>query len=95
LLNEHLTLSLGVQHRSKVATADDNQIFSPAATTADFAVSSRFVVGDWNLSGWFKLANLTDKDYVGSVIVNQSNGRSFEPASGRNVSAGIDLNYHF
>lgn len=95
LLNEHLTLSLAVQHRSKVATADDNQIFAPAATTADFAVSSRFTLGDWDLSGWLKLANLADKDYVGSVIVNQGNGRSFEAASGRNVSAGVHFNYRF
>lgn len=94
-LDERLTLTLAAQHRSRVATGDNNEDFAPEATTADLAVSSRHEFGDWSLQGWVKAANLTDERYVGSVIVNQGNGRSFEPAPGRNVNAGIDLTYRW
>src|SRR5690606_4539018 len=94
-VDERLTLALALQHRSRVATGDDNQTFAPAATTADFAVSSRVNFGDWELSGWIKAVNLTDKRYVGSVIVNQSNGRSFEPAPGRHVNASLAVTYQW
>lgn len=93
LVDERLSLGLGVQQRSKVATADDNLVFAPAATLVDLALSSRHNFGGWEVYLWSKLANLTDKAYVGSVIVNQANGRSFEPAPGRSLSGGIDLNY--
>lgn len=95
LLDERLTLAFAVQHRSKVATADNNEDFAPAATTADLALSTQHDIGDWQLQGWIKAANLTDERYVGSVIVNQSNGRSFEPAPGRNTSIGIEASYRW
>lgn len=36
-----------------------------------------------------RVDNLFDKKYVGSVIVNDGNSRYFEPADGRNWSAGL------
>lgn len=38
-----------------------------------------------------RLNNVLDKVYAGSVIVNEGNGRFFEPAPGFNVLLGIDL----
>lgn len=35
--------------------------------------------------------NLLDRDYAGSVIVNEGNGRFFEPAAGRSLFAGLEL----
>ncbi|MCQ4010748.1 TonB-dependent receptor, partial [Klebsiella pneumoniae] len=32
-----------------------------------------------------------DREYVGSVIVNESNGRYYEPAPGRNYGIGLNL----
>jgi iron complex outermembrane receptor protein len=94
-VDEQLTLSLAVRHRSKVATGDENLVWAPAATTADFAISSRIDLGDWAVSGWVKAVNLTDENYVGSVIVNQSNGRSFEPAPGRHLNTAIAFTYQW
>jgi iron complex outermembrane receptor protein len=93
LADERLILGLGVQERSRVATADDNLQLAPSATLVDLALSSRQTLGSWQLYVWTRLANATDRTYVGSVIVNQSNGRAFEPAPGRSLSAGLDLNY--
>ena len=37
------------------------------------------------------LDNLFDKNYVGSVIVNESNGRYYEPAPNRTLFAGVQV----
>ncbi|WP_251361588.1 TonB-dependent receptor, partial [Escherichia coli] len=39
--------------------------------------------------------NLFDREYVGSVIVNESNGRYYEPAPGRNYGIGLNLAWRF
>jgi len=41
----------------------------------------------WQL--WARLDNLADRRYAGSVIVNDGNGRFFEPAAGRRVMVGL------
>ena len=92
--NELLKFGLSAVHRAHVAASDNNQINAPAYDTLDFSASGKIDLGvqaDW----WIKLANLTDENYVGSVIVNQTNGRSFESASGRNLAAGVRFGYEF
>jgi iron complex outermembrane recepter protein len=39
--------------------------------------------GHWRFSEFARLDNLANRAYVGSVIVNETNGRFFEPAPGR------------
>jgi iron complex outermembrane recepter protein len=39
--------------------------------------------GNWHVSEYASVNNLTDRRYVGSVIVNESNSRFFEAAPGR------------
>ena len=41
------------------------------------------VAGKWRFATTARVDNLTGKKYAGSVIVNESNGRYFEPAAGR------------
>ena len=38
---------------------------------------------------WARLDNLFDRRYVGSLIVNDGNGRFFEPAAGRRIMVGL------
>lgn len=40
-----------------------------------------------------RIGNLADRRYVGSVIVNDGNGRYFEPGPGRNVMLGARLRF--
>lgn len=51
--------------------------------------------GAWNLTGYVRGDNLFDRRYAGSVIVNEGNGRFFEPAPGRtwlaSLSVGVDF----
>jgi iron complex outermembrane receptor protein len=41
----------------------------------------------WQL--WARLDNLLDRRYAGSLIVNDGNGRFFEPAAGRRLMVGV------
>ena len=42
---------------------------------------------------WLGIANLGDRVYAGSVIVNEGGRRYYEPAPGRTVSAGLALRW--
>ena len=37
-----------------------------------------------------RIDNLFDRDHVGSVIVNEANGRYYEPGPGRSVLLGLE-----
>jgi iron complex outermembrane receptor protein len=53
-------------------------------------VARTFAVGQSRPRAFFRIDNLLDKRYVGSVIVNEANARFFEPAPGRHWLAGVD-----
>ncbi|MBU1310429.1 MAG: TonB-dependent receptor [Gammaproteobacteria bacterium] len=87
--------SLHSQYRSKVYLDDANSDAAPSALT--FSLSARHSQ-QWQqltLDYWLALDNIADKTYVGSVIVNQGNGRAFEPAPGRQLSAGINAGFYW
>ena len=95
LRNDFLQMNITAQQRSRIFTTDSNQVAAPAFYTVDFSVQGNYPLQSWALDWWLKLANIRDENYVGSVVVNQSNGRAFEPALGRNFSAGINIVYFF
>jgi iron complex outermembrane receptor protein len=49
----------------------------------------------WQLAEFVRIDNLTDRDYVGSIIVNESNARFFESAPRRNAYLGISATAQF
>jgi iron complex outermembrane receptor protein len=49
----------------------------------------------WELAAYGRVDNLFDRRYAGSVIVNEGNARYFEPAPGRNWSAGVTAKIGF
>jgi len=57
----------------------------------DASVGYVFTRGAANISTYLRVNNAFDRSYVGSVIVNESNGRYFEPAAGRTVFAGCSI----
>lgn len=93
--NDLLQMNLLVQQRSRIFTADNNQIAAPGFYTLDSSVQGKYRLQAWTLAWWLKFANVLDENYVGSVVVNQTNGRAFEPALGRNFSGGATISYQF
>jgi iron complex outermembrane receptor protein len=51
--------------------------------------------GDWTLREFIRVDNLTDRKHVGSVIVNDGNGRFFEPGAGRKFLFGLEAQRRF
>ncbi len=90
-----IQLQLRSHYRADIAADDANLIKAPSGLNLDLTASFRQQWSNWQLSQWLEASNLTDRKLVGSVIVNQANGRAFEPAPGRQFSAGIGLQYQW
>ena len=80
---------------SKVYVNDANDGDAPGYFVA--ALSAGYVkkLGAWELNAYARVDNLFDRRYAGSVIVNEVNGRYYEPAAGRSLGAGIGATYRY
>jgi iron complex outermembrane receptor protein len=68
---------------------------APAYAVAGLHGGYRMQLGRLQLQAFARLDNLFNRRYAGSVIVNESNGRYFEPAPGRSAFAGLDATIAF
>ncbi|HEO1772137.1 TonB-dependent receptor family protein [Acinetobacter baumannii] len=78
-----------VQYMDKVYVNDTNSDAAPSYSVTSANVGYAWVMDDWKVNSFARVDNLFDKKYAGSVIVNDGNSRYFEPADGRNWSAGL------
>ena len=90
-LNIPTVVSLISDYRSTIAANDSNTVNAPSHLLWHLSISQNWQWGDSEIQPWLKLHNATDQDYVGSVVVNQSNGRSFEPGVGRELQLGVAI----
>jgi len=90
-----LEVGAEVQYTSKLYVNDRNTDSAAAWTVGNLRAGVTHVVGAWTLRAFARVNNVTDRDYVGSVIVGDTNGRFFEPAPGRNVFAGASAHARF
>jgi iron complex outermembrane receptor protein len=68
---------------------DTNADSAPGYNALNAKVSQGWALGSSLLTAYARIDNLTDKHYVGSVIVNQSAKQYYEPAPGRNWTLGL------
>lgn len=87
----------GIEGRylGSVAINDANSDATPAYFIAALSAGYLWRAGPWQGQVYARADNLFDRRYAGSIIVNEGNGRYFEPAPGRNWSAGIGATYTF
>ncbi len=85
----HWQLSSTVNYRSKVFTDDQNRHSAPASTLLNVSSRWQWQQQQWRWQFWLAVDNLTNRQYVGAVVVNQANGRSFEPGLPRQLQAGL------
>ncbi len=83
--------SLEAIAESNVIVNDVNTQAAPGYGLLDASVGYAFDVADAQISTFARLNNLLDHSYVGSVIVNESNGRYYEPGAGRSVFVGCTI----
>ncbi|WP_167285062.1 TonB-dependent receptor family protein [Marilutibacter alkalisoli] len=86
---------LGAAMEAHVAAAVPVDDLNSDSAPGQARLALRF---DWQASGgWHGFAridNLFDRDYIGSVIVNEGNGRFFEPGPGRTFTLGLGWQMH-
>jgi iron complex outermembrane receptor protein len=80
---------------SKVYVNDLNNDAAPGYATLAAHVSYQVSLGPWDLGALLRVDNLADRRYAGSVIVNDGNGRFFEPTPGRAWVVGANASYRF
>ncbi len=87
----------GIEARalSRVEVNDVNSDAAASFVTANVSAGYLLPLGAWQLSTYARVDNVTDRRYVGSVIVNEGNGRYFEPAPRRTYFAGITGSVRF
>nr|WP_019140973.1 TonB-dependent receptor [Noviherbaspirillum massiliense] len=77
----------------KVYVDDVNSDAASAYFTANLRFGLEQQAGRWQLREFARIDNLADRQYIGSVIVNEGNRRFFEPAPGRNYTVGVTASY--
>ncbi|MTJ02433.1 TonB-dependent receptor domain-containing protein [Idiomarina piscisalsi] len=92
---EQWLVQVSGQYRDDTPVNDANDTFAPSYTTWNFAASREWQWSNSELDVWVRVDNITDKDYVSAVVVNQGSGRSFEPGIGRQASVGISWRRRF
>jgi len=84
-----------VVHTGKLYVNDVNADAAPAATVLNLRAGLAQTQGPWTFSQLLRVDNATDKRYAGSVIVNDANGRFFEPAMPRNWLLALSARYEW
>jgi iron complex outermembrane receptor protein len=79
----------------KVFVNDLNSDAAPGHATVAAYAGYQLSLGGWDVGALLRVDNLADRRYAGSVIVNDGNGRFFEPAPGRTWLASANATYRF
>ncbi len=84
-----------IRYMSDIMANDENTAKAPSWTVVGLTTGYKWSYGRMDMDLFGHIDNLFDREYVGSVIVNESNGRYYEPAPGRNYGIGLNLAWRF
>ncbi len=82
-------MTLETRAESKAYVNDVNSDSAPGYAVVNASASYAFNAGPAKMFLFGRLDNLFDRNYAGSVIVNDGNQRFFEPAADRRVFVGL------
>ncbi len=89
------SVALEAQYADKLYVNERNTDAAPSYAVANVRAGFEQRVAAWTLREFARINNLADRNYVGSVIVGDTNGRFFEPAARRNYLIGASANVRF
>lgn len=84
-----------IRYMSDIMANDENTAKAPSWTVVGLTTGYKWSYGRMDMDLFGRIDNLFDREYVGSIIVNESNGRYYEPAPGRNYGIGLNLAWRF
>jgi iron complex outermembrane receptor protein len=79
--------------KSRVAVNDPNTEFADGYTVFNLMAGLVQQGERWRVMEYVRLDNATDRKYAGSVIVNEGNGRYYEPSPQRSFTIGIQARF--
>jgi iron complex outermembrane recepter protein len=83
------------RHNSKVYVDDRNTDTAPSYTVFNLRAGFEQNFAHWNFKEYLRVENMFDKDYVGSVRINDGNRLFYETSPDRNYLLGLSANYRF
>ena len=86
---EGATLALEMRAESKTWVNDINSEAAPGYAAFNLRLGKEFRSAAARFYLFGRIDNLFDRQYAGSVIVNDANGRFYEPAPGRRFFVGV------
>jgi iron complex outermembrane receptor protein len=87
--------ALEAKHNSNVYVNNANTDQAPDYTIYNLRAGFEQAISKWKLKEFVRVENLADKDYIGSVRVNDSKSYFFEAGAGRNYLLGVNASYQF
>ncbi|HEY5852307.1 MAG TPA: TonB-dependent receptor [Lysobacter sp.] len=79
--------ALEARASDRIATDDRNTDHAPGYAQFALRLQWRAAASGWR--GFMRVDNLLDREFAGSVIVNEGNARYFEPGAGRGFTVGV------
>jgi len=83
------------RYNSKVYVNDRNTDAASSYTIFNIRAGFEQTLRNWYFKEYVRVENLSDKEYIGAVRINDGNQRFFEPAAGRNYLLGLSAQYKF
>jgi len=90
-----VSAALEAQYAGKVYVNDRNTDAAPSYAIANVRAGLEQGSGAWTFREFVRVNNIFDRNYAGSVIVGDSNGRFFEPSARRTYLVGVSANARF
>ncbi|MCP1661246.1 TonB-dependent receptor [Neisseria perflava] len=84
-----------IQYSDKVYVDNANSEYAPSYTTVGAYMGYRWQKNHWVIDATARVDNLFDRDYAATVILNDNNGRYYEPSLPRNYTFGLNVSYRF
>ena len=84
-----------VDYLGKIYVNDQNSESAPSAIVTGLHTGYTWQRDHWTVNVFARVDNVFNARYAGSVIINDANKRYYEPAPGRNWTAGMTVSYRF
>jgi iron complex outermembrane receptor protein len=94
-INGSFSTALEVRASSRFYANDTNTEYANGYGVTSWRIGFKQEMSRLVLKEFGRIDNIFHHQYVGSVIVNESNGRYYEPAPGRTFLLGVSVAYRF
>lgn len=83
------------RHNSDVYVNDVNNEKAPSYTAFNWRAGFEQNLSNWRLKEFLRIENMFDKEYIGSVRINDGNRLFYETGADRNYLLGLSATYQF